>query len=296
VRSLIATVVMLLASAVAGFAQAPVPAMEHGSGLGEMEAMQGELGSSGSVIRLDSTVTYDFSKHFGVFGGVPFYFVGAPATTTTAGTASTSTHGAGVGNVFLGLVFRAPNHMVNYASAITVAGPTGSKSLGLSSGRGTVDWSNSFDRSFGPVTPFLDAGLSNSVPDTNLVTHPFTSLGIVSHFEEGASLDLPHHFSVGASLYEVVPFGNQKVFSKLVKQGDSRGGSSNGHDGFKHDFLTTGTDLTRENGTNVFVGFEPNGFWSAQAGVSRSMTFGYNSFVFRTALNVGRLLRGRSSS
>src|SRR5262249_47326814 len=149
---------------------------------------------------------------------------------------------------------------------------------------------------FGPVTPFLEAGFGNSVPDTRRVTRTYTSLGYVSNFEEGATVDLRSHFSLGASVYEVVPFGNQKIYSKVVRKGSTSSGSGNGRDLSRRLSLASGSGLTREDGANVWLGFQPTPVWNAAVGVSRSITFGYTSVIFRTGVNVGRLLWGRNSS
>src|SRR5216684_7787108 len=108
VRLLLFTAVLAvgMGGAKPALAQAPVAAMEHGAGLGELETLQGEFNSAGSVVRLDSTLTYDLSKRFGVFTGLPLYFTSSSGTST--GTTSTSTRSAGIGNMFLGLTFRAP--------------------------------------------------------------------------------------------------------------------------------------------------------------------------------------------
>ena len=295
---------LLLAVILSGIelhAQAPIAAREQGVAFTETETLQGELQSSGNVVKLDSTVGYDFSKRFGVFLGVPLYFAGGVSSTTA--TATSSGGGAGLGNIYLGFAYRAPNPTLNYASTVMLFAPTGSVSAGRSSGRTGFDWSNYFDRSFGRLNPFLNAGLSNTVPDTRLVTQPFTSLGLLSHFEEGASFDLPRHFSVGGQAYQNVPFGNQKVFSKLIKRSNSgpgsassggpgpSSGSSHGHGVFRQQFFASGNGLTRENGATTWLGFEPSTYWSAQAGVSRSITFAYTSFVFNIGVNVGRLLQ-----
>ncbi len=285
------------------FAQAPIAAREQGVAFTETETLQGELQSAGNVVKLDSTVGYDFSKRWGVFLGVPLYFTGGPGSTTAAGTSS-GQGSAGLGNIYLGIVFRAPNPALNYASTLTFAAPTGSVSAGRSSGRASLDWSNYFDRSFGRTTPFVDAGLSNTVPDTRLITEPFTSLGLVSHFQEGASVDLVRHFSVGGLAYQIVPFGDQQVFSKLVERGSnsgpgsaSSGGSSSGSSGdhgrdvFRQQFFSSGSGLTRENGATAWVGFQPSSYWSAQVGVSRSITYAYTSAVFNLGVNVGQLLQ-----
>jgi hypothetical protein len=265
------------------------PANERG--FFEVENFQGTINSSSSVLKLDSTGGYDFNKHFGVFAGLPVYFASVPGTiTNTTGTTSGNSV-TGIGNFYMGLAFRRPNPALNYGSTITLGAPTGSTSKGLSSGRGTVDWANHFDHSFHRFTPFVNAGFANTVPDSTLLTRPFTSLGAVGHFEEGGEYTLRHHFSVGGAAYEITPFGNQKVFSKLVGKGQTATGSGKNHGVFQNTFFSSGNDLTRENGLTTWVAFEPTPLWRAELGYARSVTFSSNSFSFNLGLNVGRLLR-----
>ncbi|SRR5713101_8419569 len=287
-------------------------------GFTEIESFQGNVNSSDRLLRLDSTLGYDFNKHFGVFAGVPVYFAHTSTTTTsTTGTSSsTSTNNNGIGNVYVGLVLRMPHPEWNFASTLTAAAPTGSTTNGYSSGRVNVDWSNHLDRTFNRITPFIEAGLANTVPDSPLLTRPFTSLGIVGHLEEGAEYELVHHFSVGASAYQVLPTGNQKVFSRVVTSGRSTSGAAalgaaapgvaapgksgaalaNHHRPFETSFVSTGTDLTRENGFTTWVAFQPNQFWRAEVGYSRSMTFDFNSFTFNLGLDVAKLVRSRKGT
>lgn len=279
----------VLATGLSLTAQAPLPS-DSDKGFTEMESFQGTVNSSIKVLKLDSTAGYDFNKHFGVFVGIPLYISSASGTTTTTGATSNSTT-SGIGNFYLGMAFRAPNPTLDYASTITVGAPTGSVQKGLSSGRGTVDWSNHFDHSFHHLTPFLDAGLANTVPDTLLVTRPFTSLGAVGHFEEGAEYALVRHFAVGGGGYEITPFGNQKVFSKLVKQGQTGTTSGKTHGVFENTFESSGNGLTRENGVSAWIAFQPSPIWRAELGYTRSVTFALNSFAFNLGVNVGKLLR-----
>src|SRR5262249_60818298 len=79
-------------------------------GFTEIESIQGTLNSSDKVVKLDSTVGYDFNKHFGVYGGLPFYFASLSSTTTgTTGNTTTNKRKAAVGNVCLGLAVRGRN-------------------------------------------------------------------------------------------------------------------------------------------------------------------------------------------
>ncbi len=263
-------------------------------GFTEVETFQGEANSDSSVLKLDSTLGYDFNKHFGVFAGVPFYFSHLVSSTTTTGTTTnTSSGGNGMGNAYLGFNLRAPNPTLDYSSTVTAGVPTGDTAKGLSTGRASIDWTNRFEHSFDRLTPFFEGGLANTVPDSIFLTRPFTSLGTVTHLEEGGEYELVRHFSLGGSAYQIVPFGNQKILSKLVKRGQSGRGSGRVFDAAA---AASGNDLTRENGFSTWVGFEPTPILRAEIGYTRSTTFDLNSFAFNLRVNFGKLFRSRKSS
>jgi len=265
-------------------------------GLTGIESFQGELNSGEMVLKLDSNVGWDFNRHFGMFAGVPVYFSHLSSSTTTTGTTTTTSSAVnhdGIGNAYLGFALRAPNPSLDYASALTVGAPTGSTKKGLSTGRATFDWDNRFEHAFGRFTPFLDGGLSNTVPDSKLLIRSFTSLGMVTHLEEGGGLELTPHVSVNGSAYEIVPFGNQKVFSKLVAAGQAAKGSGKNGRVFETAAETSGSGLTRENGFLTSIALEPSAFWTLEAGYARSETFALNSFAFDLRFNVGKMLRSR---
>ncbi|MGB9119039.1 MAG: hypothetical protein WCE73_00330, partial [Candidatus Angelobacter sp.] len=254
------------------------------------EEFQGTLNSDSKIFKLESNAGYDFNKHFGVFVGMPFYFANTQTTTTqvngTATTTTTNVTNNGLGNAYFGFAMRAPNKTLDYGSTVTLSAPTGSTSKGFSSGRANFDWDNRFEHAFNRLTPFVDAGLANAVPDTGLNTKPFSSLGMLSHMEEGAEFELVKHFSVGGSGYEIFPFGNQKVFSKIVGKGQS--GSGKGKNSFDLAAVTSGSGLTRENGFNSWVAFDPTPLWRVQFGFTRSVTYNLNSFGFNLRMNLGR--------
>jgi hypothetical protein len=94
------------------------------------------------------------------------------------------------------------------------------------------------------------------------------------------------HFSVGGSGYEIVPFGNQKIFSKIVGKG--RSGKGTGKNTFDLAAVTSGSGLTRENGFNSWVAFDPTPLWRVQLGFFRSATYDINSFGFNLRMNLGK--------
>jgi hypothetical protein len=297
--TILAMTLLASASCKAQTTAKPSTSTESSSGFTEIESFQGTVNSSERLFKLDSTIGWDFNRHFGVFGGVPIYFVHVPATTTVSGTTTTTVPGVsnnGLGNVYLGLNFRAPNPTLNYVGEITAGAPTGSSKRGLSSGRGTFDLDNRIDHSFNRLDPFLEAGVGNTVPDSRLFTRAFTSLGFIAHLDEGAEWQLFRRVSLGGSAYEIVPAGNQKVFSRLVAKGGAAQGAGKHGRVFETAAEASGNGLTRENGASAFVTFDPSPVWRLQLGYTRSLTFDLNSFAFDLRMNVGRLLRPKKGS
>jgi hypothetical protein len=261
-------------------------------GFNAYENFRGMVNSSGTLLKLDSTVGYDFNQYLGVFAGVPLYF--ASDSNNTPG--QTRLHDAGAGDAYFGVDVYAPNRLVNFGSTLTISAPTGSVSKGFSPGAATVDWNNRFRHTFGRLTPFVAAGVGNTVPDSELVTRNFISLGSVSHFEEGAELQLAKPVYLGGSAFQIVPFGRQQVFNRFATASprDDNGGQGNATPPPVLGSETTGNDLTREHGFDAWLGFEPTRVVRLELGYSRSVTFALNSFSFNVGLNVGKLLRSKA--
>jgi hypothetical protein len=262
-------------------------------GFNAYENIRGMVNSSGTLFKLDSTVGYDFNQYLGVFTGLPLYF--ASDSSNTPG--QTRMHDAGAGDAYFGVDAYVPNHFVNFGSTLTISAPTGSVSKGFSPGAATVDWNNRFRRTFNRLTPFVAAGVGNTVPDSELVTRDFISLGTVSHFEEGAEFQLAKPVYLGGSAFQIVPFGKQQVFNRFdtaVPRDDNGGQGKAAPPPPVSGSETTGNDLTREHGFDAWIGFEPARVVRLELGYSRSITFALNSFSFNVGLNVGRILRSRS--
>jgi hypothetical protein len=272
-------------------------------GFNEYENFRGMVNSFGSLLKLDSTLGYDFNRHVGVFAGLPLYF----ANDSSGTPGQTRVHDAGAGDAYFGVEAYAPLQAINYSTTLTVSAPTGSVSKGFSPGKPTIDWNNRFRHRFGRLTPFVAAGLGNTVPDSELVTRNFISLGRVAHFEEGADFQIARHVYLGSSVYQIVPFGNQQVFNRfdtVVAQDGKQGpGGSGGQEGGPAPGQpppgntglpsASGNDLTREHGVDAWLGFEPTRVLRLELGYSRSVTFALNSFSFNVGLNVGKLLHSQ---
>jgi hypothetical protein len=261
-------------------------------GINAYENFRGMVNSSGTLLKLDSTIGYDFNQYLGVFTGLPLYF--ASDSSNTPG--QTRLHDAGAGDAYFGVDVYAPNRIVNFGSTLTISAPTGSVSKGFSPGAATVDWNNRFRHTFGRLTPFVAAGVGNTVPDSELVTRNFISLGSVSHFEEGVELQLAKPVYLGGSAFQIVPFGRQQVFNRFATASprDDKGGQGNATPPPVLGNETTGNDLTREHGFDAWIGFEPTRVVRLELGYSRSATFALNSFSFNVGLNVGKLLRSKA--
>ncbi len=211
----------------------------------------GTASSLGTVTRFDSTLGYNFNHHFAVDFGAPVLFVQASPSTTSSTPYRSAT---GIGDVYADLRFTFRNPIVNYISTIRGTAPTGSTKNGFSSGRATADWNNHFDRTFGRVTPFANLGVANTVPDTAYFVRPFTTLGLETHLEGGASVKVWRMLNLRASGYAIEPTGQQKVFSKLLTQGGARAGTPGASHGgvFQTSPETSGSaDIARDHGVSI---------------------------------------------
>src|SRR5712691_1833561 len=260
---------------------------QDGKGFTSYTEFGGSSNSDGRVFELDSSVGYNFSKHFGLDMGLPIYFTQASSSTTGG-----STSNNGVGNPHVDLRLKFSNPAVNYGSVLTGLAPTADTKKGLSTGRATFDWTNRFDRSFSRLTPFAEAGIANTIADSRLFKRPYTSLGFNAHFQAGTNFDLWKFFSVGASAYDILPSGQQTIFSKLVKQ--QPGGNSNSSHGrvFENNAQTTGTAaIARDNGYSTWVDASPNRYLDMELGYTHSVHYALNTVSFSVGVNIGQLAR-----
>src|SRR5579859_6650368 len=242
--------------AVTVVAQNTEPNTQKAQDLGWTSTMNfdGSANSQERVFDVDSSVGYNFDQHWGAGIGVPLSFVSSSSSTTTssAGTKNTSPSSSlnSLGNVHVDVDFKTKGDVAAYASTLTVAAPTGSAANGVSTGRPNIGWNNHVEHSFSRLTPFVEAGFSNGLTDSRFFHRPYTTLGFVSQFTGGTTVDLGRNFSVGASLYDVLPAGQQKMFSKLVgrKSALAVGAGKHGR-AYELAAETTGNaSLTRDNG------------------------------------------------
>lgn len=291
-------------------AQPPADSNGDENGFVLYESFEGSSNTLGQVTRLNSAIGYKFNRYFSVDAGIPVYFIKASDSAIATGGQS----GNGIGNVYVDLFLTLSNPVLTYQSRLTSTAPTGNRDLGLTTGRATVDWNNYFGRDFGRLRPFANIGLANTVSDTPYFYRPFSTLGTVGHFEGGASYGMFRVLRIGASLYDILPTGDQKVYSRLVRQspagaagqqaipmitafsaglnsgssaqqsggsGTGQGMAGTGRTAFETQSLTTGTsDLTRDNGYSAWLNISPARHVFLQAGYTRSVVYRLDTFSF----------------
>jgi len=259
------------------FAQtAPKPAAES-TGFTSSIEFDGTSNSEGQIYELTTSAGYDFTHHFGADVGMPFYFIRA---SSSAGGASTN----GIGNPFVDVRLKYLNPTVNFGSILTGFAPIADSKKGLSTGRGTFDWTNHFDHSFDSLKPFADIGVANTIVGTKMFIRPYTTLGFNTHFQGGATYDIWKFFSVGASAYDILPSGQQTVFSRVA-----HGTSSHGRV-FENNQQTTGSaDITKDDGFSTWVEASPGKVVDLQLDFTRSMHYDLNSVSFGIGFNLKEL-------
>src|SRR6266852_489388 len=271
-----------------------IPAMRSEDHFTWIEQFDGSSNTEGQVMLLDSSVGYLFGRHLLVDAGVPVYFV--RSNTTTASGASTTNSFAELGDVYGQVRLSFPNPALNFKTQLTGRAPTGSTSDGISTGHATYDWTNRIDRDFGPWTPFLEAGVANSIPDAFIYRRPFASYGELAHFQAGAAYRVVRWLSAAASAFDVAPWGTQTIDSRIVGKGSGGTGGSGGHGPpFLQGHQTTGaSSLAADNGFSAGVSVSPVRAIDFTAGYSRSTHYHLNIFTFGIAVNM-RTLLSRSS-
>jgi hypothetical protein len=251
--------------------------------------LQGSSNESGLVLRMDPAVGYTFNRYFQTSFGLPVYFVRESSTLLT--TSSNPGFVNGIGNAYWNGQFSLLNPAVDYMSNLVITAPTGDKDQGFSTGRVTVDWTNGFSRRFSAVTPFTNIGVANTVSDTAFFVRPFSSYGLVGHFEGGTFVDVHRFASVGASGYAVRASGEQRLISKVTRRtsATSPGTGSRRRPVFEEIYeIVAPADIANDQGFSGWLSFTPVSKLYLQTGFSRSTRYDLNSLFFGIGFRVGK--------
>ena len=276
------------------------------------QRFQGSSNAAGVVLKTSSTATYSFNRHVEAYAGVPIYF--AREASATGGSKFMN----GIGNVYSGLLVTAGNSAIDYSSDLVVTAPTGDRTRGFSTGHPTIDWTNTFSHSFTAVTPYASIGAANTISDTSFFVRPFSSKGVVAHFEAGALVHVAPRITVGASGYGVRAKGEQQIITKVVEQpapqpaaspqqpspggllpgiarnaglGGSAGRSEK--DRVQNVFVTRQEtlgppEIANDHGFSTWISVRPGALTDFHIGYSRSATYHFDSVFFGVGFRVGR--------
>ena len=305
IRTTVFVAIVLLARCPASSGQTPIPAatgavkdspggFTPGWTLGTK--FEGSYSADGAVYDVGSALGYNFSRHFGIDAGVPLYFVTTPTTIKKNNPGAVS--GIGVGTFFTDLRWNYPNQTLNFSSAAHLTAPTGETKKGLSTGHATWNLANHIDHAFGDFSPFLDFGAGNTVMDTRFFHRPFITFGYNAQFNSGVEYD-PGKFSFSASAYDIAPWGNQTVISRVFRCGPaakcSSGGKTTNRKSFTTASVSTGAaDLVRDNGFNAGIDYKPLGYLDLEFDFSRSVPLQLNSYSFGIGVDLSWLLRSHA--
>ncbi len=293
--------IALLGAASALRAQTPGGSFEPGWTL--WESVQGSSDSAGFITRANTTVGYEINRYLSVDAGLPVYFI--HASSSTSGLTSAN----GIGNVFVDVRLTAAGPAVTFISNLRGTAPTGDKSEGLSTGHGTFDWSNHLERAFGRIVPYLDLGVANTVSDTPYYVRPFSSFGLVGHFEGGLGLQVSKYLRVSSAAYDIAASGEQTLYSRFMQPGGGSGmplgaspkmpaagsGSGSGPGGgpqrvYETSAVTTGSSsLGNDHGFFAGVNVFPSRWFDVGAGYSRSIPYQEDSVYFGFGVNIAAL-------
>ncbi|MCU1243161.1 MAG: hypothetical protein JWO71_3887 [Candidatus Acidoferrum typicum] len=257
---------------------------------------EGSTSGDGSVYDLGFGAGYNFSHHFGVSLGIPYYFVGTPTVVKSKNPQAVS--GSGLGNVGADLKWLFPGPTVNYASTIHLGAPSGDMKKGFSTGHATWNWTNHIEHGWGNFTPFIDGGVGNTVQDTRYFHRPFMTFGYTAQFEAGTAADVGP-FSISASAYDVAPWGTQTVVSRVFRcSGNAKCGAnakSTNRKGYLDSSVQSGdASLARDNGFNASVEVKPAKTIDLEFDYSRSVPLRLSTFSFGIGLDLGAVLRRAS--
>jgi hypothetical protein len=257
---------------------------EEGKGWTFSGRFQGSSNSDGLVTKADPTIGYGLNPHVQTYFGIPFYFVNGSSTATQQ---VTSGFVSGPGNAYVGLRFKVDSDALKFSSIIEGTAPTGDKDKGFSTGRATVDWTNILSYRIKRLTPFGSGGISNTVSDTAFFVRPFSSLGLVSHFDGGTTLQVAPAVHIGASVYAIQASGEQRIFSK-IKRTASSASLQKSNRVFETAAETIGSSsLTDDHGLATWVGIRAGSNADLRFGYTRSMGYDLNTLSFGIGFHLG---------
>jgi hypothetical protein len=274
-----------------------LPSGRAGSGISLYEAFEGSSSPSGSLLRMSNDVGFNFRRWAGFDLVLPIYFVIPPVQQNGFSPATPS-----LGSLAIDAHVSLPLPLVEYTPTLTIAFPTGSVSKGLSTGTVTYDLDNHFQHGFGllPLAAFLDADVGNSLnngtgPYRSRVPLPYLTFGKMAELKAGAEFHLLDDLTVSADGYDVVPWGPQTMYSRILRPGSVGTGGTHNRAYELFPITDGGPGLTRDDGYEVSAGYTPRHFLNLRfldltAGYSHSVHYDLDTLSLGIGINVSQLL------
>ena len=209
------------------------------------ELISGSSNSISGMLKFDTSVGWNFTKNFGVDVGVPYMFntrpgifagtsgrlgyVNEPYVGCTyffgcyTGVETSARIWAGeLADGYVEAHYTRTYQKYNLLTNLTGDLPTASFRRGLTSGRMQWDWFNHIDTNLHGFDPFVNFGLANGRMDQHFLPRPFDTdlpfrtLGYSSDWEGGVQYKVWRRFTVGFSVWDVLPMGPQRIYSNIV--------------------------------------------------------------------------------
>ena len=164
---------------------------------------------------------YRFNQLFSISASVPIYaYIHVSETTGPKHHpvyVEKDVHAA-PGDVAIGGQFNT-HGVADYNGNLTIGMPTGEAAYGLGAGKVTFDINNHFERGVGIFSPDIEFGIGSSSRLVGARVHKsYTAVGLLAHFQAGASVDLPHNMSFEADAYEQLAVHPTTLYSATRKR------------------------------------------------------------------------------
>ena len=307
------------------------------------ELITGNSTSVSGGLTFDSSVGWNFNKHLGADVGIPYLLLTRPGLfEDTAGyrgyvqspfvgcafffgcyygVATSPRMWAGeLGDVYADVHYARTYKQYNFATVLTGDFPTASFRKGLTDGRVQWDWFNHLDTNFHGFNPFVNFGMANGRMNQHFIPRPFNTglpfrtLGYMADFEGGVQYKIWRRFTLGASMWDVLPMGPQKMYSELVWEGAVSpsgtlipatpttttlpavigylsGDPSHGRAWNTRFETVGGPRLDRDNGYSATLAVSPYKNVDLQVGYNHSVRYGLDEVTFTVGVNANALVR-----
>lgn len=230
---------------------------------------------------LTSSVGYDFNRFISAEMGVPYNIVGA----NNSGSGKSA-----LGDVYFRVQATPKVGSVGLKSGFRVGAPTGDLAKGFSTDKATWNWDNRVEKEFEHVTPFAEAGVGNTLPDSKRLRRAYTTYGNVGQFRGGLGFDLAKSVSIEVSGYDVVAFGDQTIYSHIVAKGSAGNTGANKHRPFESAYVTTGSSsVLEDNGFTGAVSVDPNQRVEFEVAFNRSVPQELSTVTLTVSFRLGHV-------